>query len=357
MYFDSITGKLYHLFTGNGLYHRMFSVDLTTGAITLESNYVGAVTYDYDTWGYVGDNFAGLSFINKDANSGMPEAPIEPKDGVEWDSASTSLGGSIGLNFYVKLPASIVNDPTTFVRFTYSNKVVDVPMAEAVVSEEDGIIRYRFSLALAAKEIADTVTAQVMNENGTLGEAIQYSVQKYCANKLNSESMADLAKALLNYGTAAQLLFNHNTENLANSVLDEADRILPDVDASAFASKVTGSEEGIVAKSATLMLEDKVSVRVYFELADGANIADYSFTINGEAVEVHQNASGYFVETAPIAAKNLDEMFQFSVGGLTVTYGPLSYVNSKLASSNADMVFMAKALFAYNAAADAYFGG
>jgi hypothetical protein len=305
----------------------------------------------------MGDNFAGLSFINMDANSGMPEAPIEPKDGVEWVSATTTLGGSIGLNFYVKLPASIVNDPTTVVRFTYGNNVVDVPMAEAVVSEKDGVIRYRFSLPLAAKEIADTVTAQVMNDSGALGDAIQYSVQKYCANKLNSESMADVAKALLNYGTAAQLLFNHNTENLANSVLDEADRILPDVDASAFASKVTGSEEGISAKSATLMLEDEVSVRVYFKLTEGADIADYSFTINGEAAEVHQNEKGYYVETAPIAAKNLDEMFQISVGGLTVTYGALSYVNSKLASADANVVCMAKALFAYNAAVDAYFGG
>ena len=357
LYYDAITGKLYHLFSGNGNYHELISVDLVTGAINVESDYVGETFYDYEVWGYTGDKFAGLSFINNDANSGMPEAPIEPKDGVEWVCASTTLGGKIGLNFYVKLPASIVNDPTTFVRFTYGNNVVDVPMAEAVVSEKESVTRYRFSVELAAKEIADIVTAQVMNENGTLGDAVQYSIQKYCINKLNSETMGELAKALLNYGTAAQLVFNHNTENLANSVLDEADRILPDVDASAFASKVTGSEDGISAKSATLMLEDEISVRVYFKLAEGADIADYTFTINGEAAEVKQNAKGYYVETAPIAAKNLDEMFEISVGGLTVTYGAMSYVNSKLASTDANQVFLAKALFALHAAAEEYFNG
>ena len=356
MYFDSITGKLYHLFTGNGLYHRMFSVDLTTGAITLESNYVGEVTYDYDTWGYVGDNFAGLSFINEDANSGMPEAPVEPEDGVDWVSATATLGGKIGLNFYVKLPASVVNDPTTFVRFAVAGEIVDVPMADALVSEKDGETRYRFSVELNAKQIADNVTAQVMNENGALGTALNYSLKQYCTNKLSDESMADIAKALLNYGAAAQLFFNYNVENLANDVLDEADRILPDVDASAFAMSRTGSEEGISAKSATLMLESEVAVRVYFKLSEGADIADYTFTINGEAAQIQQNEKGYYLETAPIAAKDLDEMFEFSVGGLTVTYGALSYVNSKLSSTDENTVNMAKALFAYYQAAEAYFG-
>ena len=355
LYFDAITGKLYHLFSGNGNYHSLFSVDLVTGAINQEAEYVGETVYDYETWGYLGDLFAGLSFINEDAGSGMPEDPIDPVDGVEWISASASMGGKIGLNFYVSLAASIVNDPTTFVRFTVGNNVVDVPMADALISVEDGETRYRFTVELAVKQIADTVTAQVMNENGTVGTAVNYSLKQYCTNKLSSATMGDLAKALLNYGAAAQMFFNYNTDNLANDVLDEADRILPDVDASAYARKITGSEEGITAESATLMLESEVAVRVYFELAEGANIDDYTFTINGEIVEIQKNETGYYLETAPIAAKNLDEMFEFSVGGLTVTYGALSYVNSKLSSSNENTVYMAKALFAYYQAAEAYF--
>ena len=349
LYFDEITGKLYHLFTSNGNYYRMFSLDLTTGTINMDAEYVGQTEYDDEVWGYIGDKFAGLSFINETA---APEAPV--KD-VKWVSASTSLDGKIGMNFYVKLSASVVNDPSTFVRFAVGDQIVDVPMADAVVSEKDGETRYRFTVELTAKQIADNITAQVMNENGTVGAALNYSLKQYCTNKLADESMGDLAKALLNYGAAAQLLFNHNTENLANDVLDEADRIVPDVDASAYALKLTGSEDGISAKSATLMLESEVAVRVYFKLSDGADIADYTFTINGEAAEIQHNEKGYYLETAPIAAKDLDEMFEFSVGGLTVTYGALSYVNSKLSSTDENTAHMARALYAYYLAAEAYF--
>jgi hypothetical protein len=48
-------------------------------------------------------------------------------------------------------------------------------------------------------------------------------------------------------------------------------------------------------------------------------------------------------------------MYEFSVGGLTVTYGALSYVNSKLGAEDAASVNLAKALYGYYAAAEAYF--
>ena len=49
---------------------------------------------------------------------------------------------------------------------------------------------------------------------------------------------------------------------------------------------------------------------------------------------------------------------EFSVGGITVTYGPMSYVNSKLTNSktNADTLNLVKALYAYWQAAEALLG-
>ena len=277
---------------------------------------------------------------------------------VNWVSGSTTLGGTINLNFYVKLSANIVNDPTAFVRFTYAGNTVDVPMAEAVVSEVNGVVRYRFGCELYAKQMADTVTAQVMNENGPIGEAKSYSVMQYCLNKIaanESEEMVALAKAMLNYGAAAQVLFGYNTENLANASLSAEDKALADVDASAYKYSITGSEAGIKAKSATLMLESEVKVRVYFTLTGDKAIEDYTFTIDGKEVTPKQNAKGYYVETDGIAAKDLEKLFSFQVGGITVNYGALSYVNSKAASANAEEANMVKALFAYYQAAEAYF--
>ena len=351
LYYDDLTGLIYHLFTSNSTFYRMLTVNPKTSEL-INVGYVGEVTYANRV--YKGDKFSGLTFI-AEAGDEMPEEPVYQ---VEWVSGSTTMGGTIGLNFYVKLSENIVNDPNAFVRFTYAGKTVDVPMADAVVSEQDGEVRYRFSCQLYAKQMADTVTAQVMNENGPIGESINYSVMQYCLNKIQNsadQEMVALAKAMLNYGAAAQVLFNYNTENLANASLDDADKVLADVDASAFAHSITGSEAGISAESATLMLESEVAVRVYFKLDEGASIDNYTFTINGEEVAVQQNEQGYYIESAGIVAKDLDEMYEFSVGGLTVTYGALSYVNNRIASNNPATVNMVKALYAYYIAAEAYF--
>ena len=49
---------------------------------------------------------------------------------------------------------------------------------------------------------------------------------------------------------------------------------------------------------------------------------------------------------------------KFSVGGLTVNYGPMSYVNSKLkaSSTNEATLNLVKALYAYYQAAEALLG-
>lgn len=282
----------------------------------------------------------------------------QPEETVEWIGYTLILDGPVKLNFYVKLPEAVMADPTAVVKFTHGDKTIEIPVTEGkpeTKTDEDG---YSFSYELYAKNMTDTVVAEVLNEEGALCEPATYSVQTYCKNKLEKSDNAyliGLCKALLNYGSAAQVVFNYNPDNLANAILDEADRNLPDVDASAYAIQKIGSEPGISFLGATLMLDSEVSIRMYYELEEGANIEDYTFTINGEEVEVQKNATGYYVKTAPIAAKNLDDMFEFSVGGLTVKYGALSYVNAKLTSPKPEMVYLAKALYAYNAAAETYF--
>ena len=281
-------------------------------------------------------------------------------DYVKWYSGSTSLNGTIDLNMYAILSDNLVNDPSSFVRFTFENRVVDVPMAEAVKSTmDDGTVRYRFSCELYAKQIADVAVVQFMKGDTPVGDAVSYSAMRYCVNKITKNDepeIVDLCKAMLNYGAAAQLYFNYNTENLANASLSEAEKKLPDVDASAYKYSVTGSEAGIKAKSATLMLESEVKVRVYFTLTGSKTIDQYTFTIDGKVVTPKYNEKGWYVETDGIPAKDLDKMFEVKVGGITVSYGALSYVNSKHAVSNELEANLARALYYYFQEAEAYLG-
>ena len=234
--------------------------------------------------------------------------------------------------------------------------------AEGVESVSDGVLRYRYSCPMYAKEVSEIVTVQVMKGDEAIGSALEYSIVTYCMNRINKSTnpaQVALCKALLNYAAAAQISLNYNTENLANAQLAEADKILPDgIDVSGYAASNVGSETGIKTKSATLMLESEVSVRVYFTLEAGYDISDFTFTIDGKVVEPQKNNTGWFIETDGIAAKNLDQMMEFSVGGITVTYGPMSYVNSKLTNSktNADTLNLVKALYAYWQAAEALLG-
>ena len=356
LYFDSITGKIYHLFTTNAVYYGLMSLDPVSAAITQESQYVGDVFYDYDVWGYTGDKFAGLTFINENE----PEAPVEPEYTVEWKSANATLGGKIGLNYYAVLSANIVNDPDAYVEFSVAGETITVPMADAIVAVKDGETRYRFSVELAAKEMTDVVTAQVYTGNGAVGESKSYSVAAYCEALLNVTEDADMAalvKAMLNYGAAAQTMFSYNLENLANACLSDEDKVLADVDASEFAYTISGEEAGIALKSASLILESNTTIRITFQLTGDNTIDAYTFTIDGEEVTPIDRGDGkYAVELTGIGPRFLDEMHTFSVGGLSLSYCGLSYVN-RVMSGEQDQILIdvAKTLYAYYAAAEAVF--
>ena len=360
LYYDAITDKLYHLFSGNGKYHEMISVDLLTGAFNVESDYVGEVYYDYEVWGYTGDNFAGLSFINENATGGMPEVPVLPVYTAKWKTISTTLGGNIGLNFYVELSVDAVNDPETYVQFTFGGKTVNVPMAEAVAAPAQGENVYRFTCELTAKNMADDVTAQVFSSVGAVGSAKTMDVATYANwvvdNYTDAETVA-LMKAMLNYGASAQVLFNHNVDNLANTALSDEDKALADVDASAYQHLITGAEDGIEVKSMTLLLDTNTDIRFYFALTGEKTIDQYTFLVDGEEVTPVEKNGMYYVEVTGISAHKLGQMHTVTVGGLTVEYAALSYVNQVMnLSTDESVINMAKALYAYAMAAEAYAG-
>ena len=162
-------------------------------------------------------------------------------------------------------------------------------------------------------------------------------------------------KAMLNYGASAQLLLNYKTDALANSILSDADKVLPDVDVSEYKHTVSGSEEGIEISGASLLLDYETTLRVYYKLTGDKTIDEYTFTINGEEVTPAEKNGEYYIELKNIAAHKLNTFHQFTVGGLTLDYSALSYVNTVLTKSTDEVTInMVKALYAYNVAAQNY---
>ena len=278
---------------------------------------------------------------------------------MKWVSVSTTLTGNIGLNFYAELSENLVNNPDAFVRFTLNGKTTDVPVSQAVQSVSNGTTRYRFTCPITAKNMTDVVSAQVMVGDEAVGSVKTMDVATYCNWVIENYTDADtvnLMKAMLNYGASAQLLFGHNTDDLANAKLSEADKVLADVDASAYKHSVAGTEEGIEVTSMTLLLDSETTIRVYFTLTGSKTIDQYTFRVNGKEVTAVEKDGKYYVQIPNIPAHRLSEMYQVTVGGITVTYGALSYVNQVMnfAAATPETVNMAKALFAYYEAAMAY---
>ena len=130
------------------------------------------------------------------------------------------------------------------------------------------------------------------------------------------------------------------------------------MDASAFAHKVTGTEQGIEVTSMTLLLDSETTIRVYFKLTGSKTIDQYNFQVNGKTVTPVFKNGMYYVQIPNIPAHRLSDMYQVTVGGITVDYSAMSYVNQVMIhpEAPAEAINMAKALFAYYEAAIAYKG-
>ena len=353
LFYDALTDTLYLLQTGNGNFYRMASIDPSSGLL-VNMEFVGEVI------DYSGDYYAGLTFVES-IRVGEPEIPDETD--VDFVSVSASMNGTIGLNFYVVLSDEVLADDTAYMQLSIGSETVAIPVSEAKISVKNGVTRHRFTIELAAAEMADTVVAQMYNAEGVLGRSLAYSVQKYADTIIaatSDEATANLMKTMLNYGAAAQVHFNHNVENLANANLAAEDAVLPEsVDVSAYATKLTGAAEGMTLKSISLLLQSETTLRVYFTLDEGKTLADYTFAVDGKAVTPVADGDRYFVEVAGIAAAELDENHVFNLGGFQLTCSALTYVHN--IQNNAELfseavVNMVIALYEYNQAANAYFG-
>ena len=284
---------------------------------------------------------------------------VTDKYTVKWVSITTTLSGDIGLNFYTKLSEELLNDETAFIRFNFAGRTLDVPVSKAVVSVKNGENQYRFTCPITSKNMTDEVTAQFMNAEGAIGESKTMDVATYCnwiiAN-YQGNKLANLMRGMLNYGAAAQMLFNYRTDDLANAALSEEDKFLPEVDASAYAHVNEGSEEGIKVSTMTLLLDSETTARVYFELTGDKTIDEFTFVVNGKEVQPTYKNGKYYVEIRNIGAHRLNQMHTVTCGGITVEYAALSYVNQVMnfAEATPETVEMAKALYAYYLAAADY---
>lgn len=248
----------------------------------------------------------------------------------------------------MELDENVITDENAYMQFTLPNgETPKVKVSEAVQQEVNGNTYYVFSCEVAAKEMFDKITAQIITSDKK-GEVYEYSVEEYIQYIRENSSEFDektinLVNAMANYGDYARAYFNNEKVNASA----EMDAVTADT-LSDYEKQTKGElPEGITYYGSSLLLESNTTIRHYFKAADGTDVSAYGFI---------EKDGYYYKEITGISADKLGMAQNVTVGGFTISYSPLSYAYTVLKSDSTDesLKNLVKALYLYEQAAEAY---
>lgn len=271
-------------------------------------------------------------------------------------NASVSLKGNVAINYYADLSSELTGESSaaTAVFKNAAGETLGEPIAlNAVQAETSGEMqgKYKFSFPVAARDYQEKITLAVL-ENGAEIAGLTYSVNDYivAVNAMESASpeLKNAVNALKAYCEAARAYFAGETVASAEAA-----------DLSAFAGvieKAEASEAEDADINMSLLLKSGTELRIYFK-------GDLDCTIGGVAAEKHAaKAEGYYyVSVEDIAAKDLGAEQVLTIGDYTIKCSALSYAAAvegivSEETSVVNLKNLVRALYAYYAAANAYFG-
>ena len=278
----------------------------------------------------------------------------EEQPSASIDSASLTLDGTIGVNFYMNISDAYATDESAYVLLTDANGITTeapIPTAEA-----DGT--YKFSVYAVAKDIAKTVKAQLFVGGEAVTEEYEYSVKAYCETVLGaaagtySNKLVALVTALLDYGNAADNYFN----GASNEMIGEVASVTANDLADYAATQTNALPEGVTVTELSLVLESETSLKIYFTATSLDGVA---ITVDGVAVEAAATgrANEYCITIENIAVKELGNAYEIAIGECVIEVSALSYAYSALQYANASVGIanVVKALYLCNVAAIDYF--
>lgn len=271
-------------------------------------------------------------------------------------NASVSLKGNVEINYYADLSSELTGESSaaTAVFKNAAGETLGEPIAlNAVQAETSGEMqgKYKFSYPVAARDYQEKITLTIL-ENGAEIAGLSYSVNDYivAVNAMESASaeLKNAVNALKAYCEAARAYFAGETVASAEAA-----------DLSAFAGvieKAEASEAEDADINMSLLLKSGTELRIYFK-------GDHDCTIGGAAAEKRAaKAEGYYyVSVEDIAAKDLGAEQVLTIGDYTIKCSALSYAAAvegivSEETSVVNLKNLVRALYAYYAAANAYFG-
>ena len=256
---------------------------------------------------------------------------------------------------------------------------------------------YSNSQGIHAKYLADTIYlacyAKLTDGSYVYTKLAPYSPITYANNQLKSSgntALKQLVVAMLNYGTEAQVYFNHNIANLANATLTSEQATLPEIYREEMANAVPAvsimkqgdftNNSGFTSRQPAISFEGAFCINYFFTPkylpTDGISLYYWTETdYDDVSVLTAENASGciklegsgvsqYRGDIIGISAKNISQAIYvaavYSDGTTTWTSGVLGYSIGAYCSSQiskaGDIADLAMATAVYGYHAKQYFG-
>lgn len=218
--------------------------------------------------------------INRDEGNTDPLkylVVVKPK----FTGSIVNLGNTLGLKFYVNVDkADTLDDYTVTLTRGDSTQTVTLGDSDTI---EGGSTHMYFYTGIAAKEMCDEVTMTIKcgeDEMNSLAVSVRSNAEGLLGMTEYSKWYTTLVD-MLNYGAAAQTYFDHNTGDLANKNLTEAQQALatqtdPTCSSGASSNLGTGNFGSIVS------LEDNIVMKMLF-----------AKSVVGDATEATVSYTGY----------------------------------------------------------------
>lgn len=275
---------------------------------------------------------------------------------------TVSFKDNLTLNFLALIDDEDVDG--AYVNLTYNHYGEEkVVKADANTNDKLGSY-YRFRCELTASEMTIPVKAELyINGSAEPVSAHTRSIRDVCVSGLNDSNTAEaektLLRAALNYGGYTQERFRYNGEPYAYE--DYKDSVTGvNVVSEITESRPTGVSEGIEYIGSSVFFRNAPYARYYFKLAEGSNIEDYTFTLDGNEVTPVEKSGRYYFDAPAALAYKLDDAQNIVVKKGSAVAFDFNYSVIKWAeiaandTDNSADADMAKAIFKYYEAAKAY---
>ena len=290
--------------------------------------------------------------------------PVEPF----IQSETLALEGKIGVNFYFYNSPSGYTASNIKVKFsgpgTDYNKTVKLTSLPS--GQRGGVTVRRYTYFVAPSDMTDTITLQFYN-GSTIVSTSTTSVAEWLDNNVgkyetSNPQAATLMKTMLNYGAAAQVIFDHNTDNLANKNSNYA-LVKITADQITVPSGLNGtpliSRCGLQFDKSTVGLEAGTDLRLRCKVTNLEAANNAYVTCNGQTIYFTGTDTVKIATLSDIAAPYLDTVYTFKFSnGSQYKQSAMNFFKDYLQknSSNEVVVNLVSSVYWYNLAANDFFG-